>query len=156
MGGGGKLMCQDSRAQNILTWMPHATSSHSVCHTTCEGTVRTAILYRYNIHHLCSWRFASGGNWKEEFVETEGSPEYTITNTQAFTEYEIKVQSSNNEGPGPEPESITTFSGQDSEFHPMIVFMNVVMFPTDLCAMPFRLFGAENVSALSPPTCNWI
>ncbi|XP_041860715.1 neural cell adhesion molecule L1-like protein isoform X2 [Melanotaenia boesemani] len=48
--------------------------------------------------------------WKEHFV---GRPSFSVKNTSTFIPYEIKIQSRNSHGWGPEPKVITGYSGED-------------------------------------------
>lgn len=48
--------------------------------------------------------------WKEHLVKR---PAYVVKNTSTFVPYEIKIQSRNSHGWGPEPKVVTGYSGED-------------------------------------------
>lgn len=50
--------------------------------------------------------------WKEHLVKRHA---FVIKNTPTFVPYEIKIQSRNSHGWGPEPKVVTGYSGEDCE-----------------------------------------
>lgn len=50
--------------------------------------------------------------WKEYLVKRHA---FVIKNTPTFVPYEIKIQSRNSHGWGPEPKVVTGYSGEDCE-----------------------------------------
>lgn len=66
-----------------------------------------------NFEYEVLWREADGSNvnWNSGRVR---SPPFIVNNTGTYTPFEIKVQSVNALGGGPEPEPGTGHSGEDS------------------------------------------
>lgn len=50
--------------------------------------------------------------WKEHLVKRHS---FVVRNTSTFVPYEIKIQSRNSDGWGPEPKIVTGYSGEDGE-----------------------------------------
>ncbi|TFJ96050.1 EIN3-binding F-box protein 1 [Platysternon megacephalum] len=63
------------------------------------------------LSYRVQWRrLGEGGSWSEETV---GGPPLLVTKTPTFVPYEIKVQSVNPVGKGPEPPTVVGYSGED-------------------------------------------
>lgn len=52
-------------------------------------------------------------SWKEHLVKRHS---FIVRNTSTFTPYEIKIQSRNSHGWGPEPKTVSGYSGEDGEW----------------------------------------
>ncbi|XP_078277075.1 neurofascin homolog (chicken) a isoform X5 [Rhinoraja longicauda] len=64
-----------------------------------------------NVRYVISWRQRDlGGEWS---TVTVTKPSYVVSPTPLFTPYEIKVQVLNDFGPGPEPDIIIGYSGEE-------------------------------------------
>lgn len=50
--------------------------------------------------------------WKEHTVKRHS---FVVRNTPTFVPYEIKIQTKNHQGWGPEPKMVTGYSGEDCE-----------------------------------------
>ena len=53
------------------------------------------------------------GAWQEQIVS---DPFLVVSNTSTFVPYEIKVQTVNSQGKGPEPQITIGYSGEDCEY----------------------------------------
>ncbi|XP_070411609.1 neural cell adhesion molecule L1.1 isoform X2 [Nothobranchius furzeri] len=69
--------------------------------------------FRYKVY----WRKAQGisSNWNSVIAI---SPPFAINNTGAYTQFQIKVQAVNRDGPGPEPTPHIGYSGEDKPEEP--------------------------------------
>lgn len=52
-------------------------------------------------------------DWREHLVRRHS---FVVRNTSTFTPYEIKIQSRNSHGWGPEPKTVSGYSGEDGEW----------------------------------------
>lgn len=52
-------------------------------------------------------------DWREHLVKRHS---FVVRNTSTFTPYEIKIQSRNSHGWGPEPKTVSGYSGEDGEW----------------------------------------
>ncbi|XP_058877699.1 neural cell adhesion molecule L1-like isoform X1 [Acipenser ruthenus] len=57
-----------------------------------------------------SWRQAGESEWREASTE---SPVFVVTGSPPFTPYHIRVRATNERGLGPEPDTVTGYSGED-------------------------------------------
>ncbi|XP_061470237.1 neural cell adhesion molecule L1 isoform X1 [Rhineura floridana] len=62
------------------------------------------------LKYLVQWRPKNQGQWDEVEVE---HPPVVVTDTPVFSPYEVKVQSRNDFGKGPEPPTTLGYSGED-------------------------------------------
>lgn len=61
-------------------------------------------------------------DWKGSLVKRHY---YAVTNTSTFVPYEVKIQSRNSHGWGPEPKVVTGYSGEDGELKSYCYFYNM-------------------------------
>ena len=61
--------------------------------------------------------------WTEELVRR---PSFVVRNTSTFIPYEIKVQSRNSHGWGPEPNVVTGYSGEDGELGVIMLLIYLI------------------------------
>lgn len=57
-------------------------------------------------------------DWKEHMVKRHS---FVVKNTPTFVPYEIKIQTRNHQGWGPEPKIVTGYSGEDCEYSSLMV-----------------------------------
>ena len=52
---------------------------------------------------------------------------FVVSGTPTFVPYEVKVQALNEHGPGPEPPTVTGYSGEDREYDRHLVNVDLVV-----------------------------
>ncbi|XP_062890726.1 neural cell adhesion molecule L1-like isoform X1 [Mobula hypostoma] len=67
------------------------------------------------LHYVVKWRrLGVDDEWKELVVD---NPPYVVNSTPTFVRYQIQVQSYNQEGSGPEPNTVIGYSGENTPLH---------------------------------------
>lgn len=89
---------------------PWPTSFSSACHLQ---PLKWMDWNAPQVQYRVQWRpQRTRGAWQEQIVN---DPFLVVSNTSTFVPYEIKVQTINSQGKGPEPQVIIGYSGEDCE-----------------------------------------